>query len=142
MGKLIRLLLVFLFVAAACFFPRLSFAQNHLLKGNVRDTLGKPLPGVSVKIKGENVGTITGNDGNFTITLPAHEGVLEISLVGFEKKVVTIKEQTTIVIILNELKSELKDVVVVGYGTLKKSDITGAISSIKNKDFRDQPVSN
>jgi TonB-linked SusC/RagA family outer membrane protein len=142
MGKLLRLLSVITIITAAGFFPRFSFAQNHLLKGFVHDTLGRPLAGVSVKIKGENVGAVTGIDGGFSLTLHAPESVLEITFVGFEKKTVAITVQTTITIILSELKSELKEVVVVGYGTQKKSDITGAISSIKNKDFRDQPVSN
>ncbi len=142
MGKLLRLLSVIFIIAATGFFPRLSFAQNYLLKGSVRDTLGRPLPGVSVKIKGENTGTVTGVNGDFSLNLHGSETILEFTFIGFEKKTVTIRGQATIAIILNELKSELKEVVVVGYGTQKKSDITGAISSIKNKDFRDQPVSN
>jgi len=142
MGKLLRLLSVLAIIAATCFFPRLSFAQNHLLKGFVRDTLGRPLQGVSVKIKGENTGAVTGLNGEFSLSLHAPETILELSYIGFEKKTVHIIGQTAITITLDELKSELKEVVVVGYGTQKKSDITGAISSIKNKDFRDQPVSN
>jgi TonB-linked SusC/RagA family outer membrane protein len=142
MGKLLRLLSVFTIITAAGFFPRFSFAQTHPLKGFVRDTLGRPLPGVSVRIKGENMGTVTGINGDFSLTLHAPESILYITFIGFEKKTVTVKTESTITIILNEQKSELKEVVVVGYGTQKKSDITGAISSIKNKDFRDQPVSN
>jgi len=142
MGKLLRLLSIFAIVAVAGLSPRLSFAQTHLLKGFVRDTFGRPLPGVSVKIKGENAGTITGANGDFNISLHASQSTLELTFIGFENKTVTVKAEFTITIILNEQKSELKEVVVVGYGTQKKSDITGAISSIKNKDFRDQPVSN
>ncbi|HZY38122.1 MAG TPA: TonB-dependent receptor [Mucilaginibacter sp.] len=142
MGKNLRFLSICLIAAVACFFPRLSQAQTHTLRGFVRDTAGRPLPGVSIKVRGDNLGTVTGNDGGFNLLLHKPESILDVSLVGFEKRSVAVKTETTISIILKEIKSELKEVVVVGYGTQKKSDITGAISSIKNKDFRDQPVSN
>lgn len=142
MGKNLRFLLFILFLTATCFFPLFTHAQTHMLRGSVHDTLGRPLPGVSVKIKGQAVGTVTNTEGNFSLVLNGPASVIEVSVIGFEKKIVPVGTQPAITIVLNELKSELKEVVVVGYGTQKKSDITGAISSIKNKDFKDQPVSN
>ncbi len=123
--------------------PYAAMAQAHILKGTVVDTQGNPLPGVSVTIQGTTEGVTTATDGSFSIKLNGASNMLTFSFIGFDKKTVEIKSETTISITLNETKSELKEVIVVGYGTQRKSDVTGAISSIKNKDFKDQPgVSN
>lgn len=141
MKKILRLLLL-LIIGLCSISPQLSFAQNHVLKGIVRDSQGLPLPGVSILIKGSNQGVATANDGKFSLNLSGSGNVLQVSSAGYEKKDVEIKGESSIVIVLEESKAELKEVVVVGYGTQKKSEVTGAISSIKNKDFKDQPVSN
>jgi TonB-linked SusC/RagA family outer membrane protein len=117
-------------------------AQDHVLKGVVQDAQGGPLPGASVIIQGGKEGMSTGLDGGFSLKLHGPVNVLLVSFAGFDKKAVTIKNETSIVIVLEESKALLKEVVVVGYGTQQKSEVTGAISSIKNKDFKDQPVSN
>ncbi|MFI5140652.1 MAG: SusC/RagA family TonB-linked outer membrane protein, partial [Sphingobacteriales bacterium] len=117
-------------------------AQSHALKGTVIDAQGSPLPGVSVSIQGTSEGTTTAVDGSFSLTMHGASNVLAFSLLGFDKKTVEIKSQTTITVTLTEAKSQLSEVLVVGYGSQKKSEVTGAISSIKNKEFKDQPVSN
>lgn len=143
MKKNLRVLTALLmFVSCYMAAPRVTLAQNHVLKGIVTDTQGNPLVGVSIVIQGTSQGVVTASDGSFSISLQGPDNILVVSYVGFDKKTVEIKTQTTISITLEETKSQLKEVVVVGYGTQKKSDITGAISSIKNKDFKDQPVSN
>ena len=135
-------LLLFTIVALQfflCLSPHRAMAQSHVLKGKVSDAQGSPLPGVSVKIQGTDQGVSTATDGSFSITLKGPNNILVFSFLGFDKKTVEIKSETTLNVTLQESKSELKEVVVVGFGTQKKSDVTGAISSIKNKDFQDQP---
>jgi TonB-dependent starch-binding outer membrane protein SusC len=122
--------------------PMFILAQNHIVKGVVKDGDGKPVAGASVTIKGSTKGTNTASDGTYTISLNSPNDVIEISYVGFKPKTIEVKGRTVIDVSLEELKSQLSDVVVVGYGTQKKSDITGAISSVRNKEFKDQPVSN
>jgi len=125
-----------------CITPGSAFAQDHILKGIVSDAQGVPIPGASVFIKGTQQGVITGPDGSFSIKLTATTTLLEVSYIGFEKQTVEVNGKSNVGIVLEQSKSELKEVVVVGYGTQKKSEVTGAISSIKNKEFKDQPVSN
>jgi TonB-dependent starch-binding outer membrane protein SusC len=135
------------FVATAALFlflcsPLIMLAQNHVVKGIVRDTDGKPVAGASIIIKGTSKGTNSAADGTYSIAVNSTSDVLEISFVGFRTKAIEVKGKTVIDIVLEEARSQLNDVVVVGYGTQKKSDITGAISSVRNKEFKDQPVSN
>ncbi|MDR3697199.1 TonB-dependent receptor [Mucilaginibacter sp.] len=142
MKKNLRLFTVSLSLLLCFMVPRLAMAQSHILKGVVVDTQGEPLPGVSVMIQGTNLGVTTATDGSFSMSLKGESNVLVLSFIGFDKKAIQIKSETTIRITLQESKAELKEVVVVGYGSQKKSEVTGAISSIKNKEFKDQPVSN
>jgi len=142
MKKNLRLLTVTLSLLLCCMVPRMAMAQSHILKGLVVDTQGEPLPGVSIVIQGTSQGVTTATDGTFSLSLKGESNVLVLSFVGFDKKTVQVKSETTIRITLQESKAELKEVVVVGYGSQKKSEVTGAISSIKNKEFKDQPVSN
>ncbi len=132
-------LLFLLFLA-----PYFSHAQSTVLKGIVKDMQGNALQGasVSVKGKGSNTGTSTLADGSFSLPLNALNSTIEISIVGFKNKMVDIKGQSSITIILQESTSQLSDIVVVGYGTQKKSNLTGAVASIGNKDFKNQPLSN
>ncbi|HEY4288058.1 MAG TPA: TonB-dependent receptor [Puia sp.] len=107
-----------------------------LVRGRILGRDGKPLQGVSVIIAGTTKGTTTDRDGRFELSVP--EGgnrMLEISSVGFQKKSIKIGAQTDIQITLEESNSELNDVVVVGYGTQKKSDLTGSVAVVKEKDF-------
>ncbi len=122
--------------------PQLANAQDRILKGTVKDAKGETIAGASVIQKGTNKGSSTNIDGNFSITLSGQNPELVISSIGYATKTVKIGSVTSINIVLQESSSMLNDVVVVGYGTQKKSSITGAISSINNKDFKDQPVSN
>jgi TonB-linked SusC/RagA family outer membrane protein len=142
MKKNLRLFITFLSVWMCFIAPRIALAQDRLVKGTVTDAQGGALPGVSVLLKGTSQGTTTATDGTFSIKIPASNTLLEISFLGFDKKTVDVKGVSVIKITLEDSKAQLKEVVVVGYGTQKKSEVTGAISSIKNKDFKDQPVSN
>jgi TonB-linked SusC/RagA family outer membrane protein len=121
--------------------PLILPAQSLTLKGKVTDAAGKPIS-ASIVIKGTSHGVTSNADGSFSIPLTGPDNVLEISSIGYASQSIAVKGRTSIDVILEEQGSQLGDAVVVGYGTQKKSDVTGAISSIKNKDFKDQPVSN
>jgi TonB-linked SusC/RagA family outer membrane protein len=110
-----------------------------LVKGKVVDAKGEPLIGVNIRLQGTNQGTTTDVNGNFNIDAPVN-GVLEITYIGYEKKVITITGSQTLNITLAALPSALTEVVVVGYGTSKKIDVTGAVASVKGSDIQNLPV--
>ncbi len=118
-----------------------SYAQSTPISGRVTDESGAGLPGVTVLLKGTTTGTATGGDGSYSLSVPdAATGVLIFSFVGYKKQEVAINKRTSISIALNSDAAALSDVVVVGYGEQRKSDITGAIASVSPKELKDQPV--
>lgn len=108
----------------------------------VSDADQSPLPGVSVIVKGTNQGTVTDFDGNYNIDVADSEAVLVFSYVGFKSQEVPLNGQTIIDIAFEEDMASLDEVVVVGYGTQRKQDVTGAISSIKADDIITEGSSN
>ncbi|WP_207534503.1 SusC/RagA family TonB-linked outer membrane protein [Desertivirga arenae] len=111
-----------------------GISQQVTITGTVLDPNGMTLPGVSVSVKNSKVATSTNNQGKFSIT--AKEGdVLVFKMVGFEAKEVTIGSEAALTIRLQESNTNLNEVVVVGYGTQKKRDLTAAISSVKTSDL-------
>ena len=116
--------------------------QTGTLKGIVKDVQGNPLQGVSVNAKGKTTGTFTLTDGSFSIPVSGSSNTFEFSSVGFKTKTVNVNGEENIIVLMQESVSQLADVVVVGYGTQKKSNLTGAVASIGNKDFKQQPVTN
>ena len=120
-----------------------SILQGRTIKGQIIDENNEPLIGVSVIIKGAStIGTITDFDGNYALEVPAGKNVLEISYIGYKTQEITIGKNTQLNIKMQPDTQTLDEVVVIGYGTMKKSDLTGAVSSIGNKDIKDSPVSN
>jgi hypothetical protein len=105
---------------------------------NVED--GLALPGVSVAVKGTTNGTVTDADGQYKITVPNAESSLVFSFVGFLTQEIALSNRTTIDIALGADLRSLSEVVVVGYGTQRKSDVTGSVSSISAKDIKQVPV--
>ncbi|WP_010522153.1 SusC/RagA family TonB-linked outer membrane protein [Aquimarina agarivorans] len=110
------------------------------ITGTIVDADGIPLPGATVVIKGTSKGTQTDFDGNFIIDANAGD-VLEISYVGFKTQEIVIGDQATISIALEQDIDALTEVVVVGYGKVKKSDLTGAVAKVTDKAFEEQPIS-
>ena len=130
----------------------IKLSKNHLVDeanaaiqktvtGTVTDNNGVLLPGATVKVKGTSRGVTTDFDGNFSIEATAGD-VLEISYVGFQTQQVNIDAQNQYTIKLEADTSELDEVVIVGYGTQKKSDLTGAVSSVVAEDFNKGVVAN
>ncbi|CAL1519532.1 TonB-dependent receptor [Chitinophaga sp. MM2321] len=111
------------------------------VSGRVVDANGTPLIGVSVKVKGGSQGSVTDASGNFSVQAPAG-AVLVFTYMGFQSQEATANGKDPLHITLQESTSGLNEVVVIGYGTQKKKDITGAISSVSGKDLRNVPVRN
>ena len=121
--------------------PMCMFAQQITVQGVVKDQTGETVIGASVMEKGTTNGTITGIDGDFSLNMSPN-GTLVVSFVGYKTQEVQVKGQKQLQVVLSEDAEMLDEVLVIGYGTMKKSDLTGAVSSIGNKDIKDSPVSN
>ncbi len=117
-----------------------AFAQNKQFTGKVTNPQQTPLAGVSVQIKNSKTVTATASDGSFTISAPEDKVVLVFSSVGFEKKELLVTAGVPVELQLKEEAQGLSDVVVVGYGTQRKTELTGAVSSIRNEKLREMPV--
>lgn len=111
------------------------------ISGTVVDQDNTPIPGATVIVVGTNTGTVTDIDGKFNVDASPGQ-VIRISFIGFESAEVTVGNQTEINVSLNEDTSSLEEVVVVGYGTQRKSDLTGAISSVTSEDLKETPAGN
>lgn len=112
------------------------------ITGQISDADGKALPGATIKIKGTTTQTIADQNGKFSLQSTLTSGVLQVSFVGYETKEVAFSNGSvlTIVLVRNEVKTE--EIVVVGYGTARKKDVTGAVSSISSKEFTQGLVTN
>ncbi|HMU73314.1 MAG TPA: carboxypeptidase-like regulatory domain-containing protein, partial [Ferruginibacter sp.] len=133
----VRFLLTVLF-----FIPFTLLAQNRVVKGKVLDDAGKPLQGANITGQGAKKGVQTDNDGNFSITISGTRSVnLVISSVGFESKVVTVAGDDAGTVQLTRAVITQEDVVVIGYSSIKRKDLTGSVSSVGSKDLKDFPLS-
>jgi TonB-linked SusC/RagA family outer membrane protein len=112
------------------------------IRGRVVNENGEPLQNASVLIMGTKIGAVTNNDGFFTLTAPDNNILLEISSIGYQTKRVSVGTRSEINITLEREISGLSDVVVIGYGTQKKRDVSSAISSVYARDLQDKPISN
>ena len=130
-----------MFLALMTFCTIGTYAQNKV-SGKVVDATGEPVIGASVIIKGTSTGTVTDFDGNFTIANAPSKGNLEISYIGFRTQSVALGGNNTFNITLQEDRQLLDEVVVVGYGVQKKSDVTGALAHMDSKELTAMPVSN
>jgi len=124
------------------FTPWLGFSQALTVQGTVSaESDGGVLPGVNVIIKGTNTGTVTDPDGNYILEVPENNNVLVFSYIGFSAQEVEINGRTRVDVALVDDATQLSEVVVVGYGTQEKRDVTGAVSSIKGNQIENLPVS-
>ncbi|GAA4310158.1 TonB-dependent receptor [Compostibacter hankyongensis] len=112
------------------------------VKGKVTDPAGNALPGVSVSLKGTQTGTITDADGNYSLELPSGTGTLVFSYVGYNKQEMAVEGRSSLNVTLRGNVSSLEELMVVGYGTQKKKDLTGAVSRVDNTRFETLPNTN
>jgi TonB-linked SusC/RagA family outer membrane protein len=112
------------------------------IRGRVTDDKGEPLPGVGIKVKGSSIGATTDTDGKYALTVPDGNSTLIFSSIGFTAQEVSINGRNSIDVKLSSESTSLNDVVVVGYGTQKKVNLTGAVTAITGKEIAERPVSN
>ncbi|MDP5096792.1 MAG: SusC/RagA family TonB-linked outer membrane protein, partial [Flavobacterium sp.] len=110
------------------------FSQEKIIKGLVLDETSQPLPGVNIQVKNTNSGVISDFDGKFIISIKDKNNILVFSYMGYKSQEINVDNLTEINVVLLPEISQLKDLVVIGYGEVKKEDITGAITSIKPSD--------
>jgi TonB-dependent starch-binding outer membrane protein SusC len=123
------------FTLLCVLFTQTAFSQTKTISGKVTDDKGASVQGATVTVKGTKVGASTAADGSFTITAPASATTLVISSVGFSEQEVAIAGQSSITVALVPTQANLNEVVVIGYGTARRKDLTGAVASVQAKDF-------
>lgn len=116
-------------------------AQNKTVSGTVNDAMG-PVIGASVMVKGTSNGVITDIDGNFTLQNVPENGTIQVSFVGYKTQSIAVAGKTTVKVTLVEDSELLDEVVVVGYGVQKKSDVTGALTRVGSEELNTKPVTN
>jgi len=131
---------VLLLLFTAGFLPSLVNAQNQPLKGQVVDSKGQSLPGVSVQVKDTKIATVTNGDGRFELQVPKPNAVLVFKFIGFNTKELNANAGTALKVVLEESNEQLGEVVVVGYGTQKKVTLTGSVSVIDGKSLTNRQV--
>jgi TonB-linked SusC/RagA family outer membrane protein len=112
-----------------------TFGQGRTVKGKVTSADEGPLPGVNILIQGTTQGIMTDAGGNYSIAVPGPEAVLVFSFISYTPQTITVGTQTTIDVVLAPAMSALNEVVVTGYGTQKKREVTSSITSVKSDDF-------
>ena len=125
--------MIFMFIASA------TFAQKTVTGTVTNAKDNQPISGASVTVKGTNVGAATSSTGTFTLTVPSGKNILVISSVGFDEIEVDVSSQTSISISLKEKTSSLDEIVVTGYTSQKKKDITGSVAVVSVKDVKSVP---
>lgn len=121
------------------------YAQNNkIVKGTVTNSKGEALPVVSVVLKGTSTGSLTDDNGNYSITIPSqiNNPTLIFSFIGFQEKEEVVGARTTVNITMQEEASQLSEVVVVGYATQKKQNLTGAVAQVSGNVLESRPISN
>ena len=135
--------LTLLAVLAGMFFPLQALAQQLKVSGTVTDQNGETVIGATVKVKGgaDAAATITDMDGRYTVNAPS-DGTLVVSYIGFATQEVAVGGRQQVDIVMKEDDEMLEELVVVGYGTMKKKDLTGSVASLGSKDINNNSVNN
>ena len=132
-----NVLLISLFNLFAIF----SFAQNNFpVTGKITDNAGIPLQGVTVQVKGTKIATVTNQEGTFSINAPSGSSVLVFSSIGFTSRELPLENKAQVTVTMNLADNPMDQVVVIGYGVVKKRDVTGAVTGINEKDIKSRPV--
>ena len=129
-----------LLLALLCLGVAWSLSAQTTITGVVTDETGEPLIGAGVMVEGTQIGTITGIDGDYSLTVPADAVNLVFSYIGFSNQVVPIDGRTKIDIVMAADQTFLDEVVVVGYATVKRRDLLGSVSSVNSDKIAEQPV--
>ncbi|WP_299088642.1 TonB-dependent receptor [uncultured Bacteroides sp.] len=133
--------LCLLCIALSAITSPLSAQDGRKVTGHIVDDTNEPLIGASILVVGTSTGVITDLDGNFSIVVPSGATTLQISYVGYETMIVPIPDNNTVNVKMKSDSQVLSDVVVIGYGTTRKSDLTGSVSNVSSKDFNSGLIS-
>lgn len=126
--------IVFLLLFTLCF---LHIEAQQQIKGRVMDgSHNEPLIGASIQVPGTTIGTVADLDGNFSFTLPEGKFLIQVSMIGYKTQVVNVKGKTEVDVTLYEDAAVMEEVVVIGYGTMKKRDLSGSVSQIKGDELK------
>ena len=138
MTKFTRCLFLLMFMVCAS----AAYAQGLKVSGTVVDDMGEPVIGASVTVQGTTNGCVTDVDGKYTLTKVAKNATLVFTYIGFTQQNVSVNGRTSLNVTMKEDQKTLDELVVVGYGSMKKSDLTGAMSRITSKQIQERPVQN
>ena len=116
--------------------------QKKTITGKVTDEKGESIPGVSIVVKGTTIGTISDNDGNYTLEIPDDAEIIEFSFIGMKTQEIAVGDQSTINITLATSVFGLDEVVTIGYGIQKKVNLTGAVETLNTSEMRSRPLTN
>ncbi len=117
-----------------------TFAQTRQLKGVVMDTKEIPLESVSITVSGTKTAASSNAKGEFAIAITGDNRILTFSRIGFQSKAITVGSQSNIMVVLEDIAKEVEEVVVIGYGTVDRKDLTGSVGSVNIKDLQKAPV--
>lgn len=133
---------VIYFLTACCIYCTISVYAQHtnLVSGTVTDAMKQALPGVSIKLKNSNIGTVTDAKGRYSLKVPSDNAILVFSIIGYRIQEVNAGLKNNIDVTLENESSNLNEAVVIGYGTQQRKDVTGAISTVRAKDLENQPA--
>ena len=140
-SKLNSIMLLFSIVFLL-FYGANTFAQTTTIRGSIQDSNGQSLIGVNVIVKGTQQGTVTDIDGNFILSVPSPNSILEVSYIGYQSQEIALNGRTSINVTLEEDTQSLEEVIVVGYGTQKKINLTGSVQNVSSDDIVKRNVSN
>ncbi|WP_372934752.1 SusC/RagA family TonB-linked outer membrane protein, partial [Mariniphaga sediminis] len=118
------------------------FQQQKTVSGKVTDSGGQPLPGVTVVVKGTTQGTVTNVDGEYALSNISEDGILMFSFVGMKMQEIPVSGKTSVNVTMVKETIGIDEVVAIGYGTVRKSDLTGSVVSVKSEDLEKIPVTN
>ena len=130
-----------IWIVAALLFSVITIGQITV-KGKVLDIKKESIGGANVVLKGSNINTVTDFDGNYSITVPNKDSVIEFSFIGFTSKLMKVGENTIINVTLEDGQNALDEIVVIGFASVKKSDVTSSIATVKGKELKTMTVGN
>lgn len=110
---------------------------QQIVKGQVLDgaSNNEPMIGATIQVPGTKTAAVADFDGNFSITMPAGKTLIQVSMIGYKTQVINVKDKTSVQVVLEAEANEMDEVVVVGYGTMKKRDLSGSITQIKGDEL-------
>ena len=138
---IVKLFKVFLTLTGLAAVSFMLSAQDTVIRGRVVDSSGEVVIGAAIVLDGTTIGTVTDMDGQFSLKSPNIAGTLTVSSIGYSTQKVSFRGSRELSIVLQDDAELLEEVVVIGYGTIKKKDLTGAVASVGSREFESSAMS-